>query len=103
MPAPLPLSHPLAPRCWRDETLGALAAAIEHYLTYGAMTVRDVALIRAYLVQWIDSPVWDMNPDHSEESRRVLALLRSDARRIADAKCITAWLMRAMEQGIDPL
>jgi hypothetical protein len=100
MHPPLEAAHPLAPRYWRHETSGQL----ERYLnTVEPLTVRDVALIRAYFVQWIDSPVWDMNPAASEKSRRALALLRSDARRIANWFCITAWVLRAMEEGMDPL
>lgn len=109
MPAPpdvqrMEAAHPLAPRYWRNETSGALAHAIERYLSGdGALTVRDVSLIRAYFVQWIDAPLFDANSSESKQWPRTLALLRSDARRLASAACITAWLLRATEEGIDPL
>lgn len=92
------------PLYWRYEISGALAQAIAIYLTAPEqMTVRGVALIRAYLRQWVDSPVWDANPSHNEFSRAQLAELRHRARDLADVRQIDAWLDDALIQGIDPL
>ncbi len=71
------------------------------------MTVRDVALVRAYFTQWIDSPVWDGNysgfPNLDAEARAALAALRLRARRIQTVADIHRWLHDALAEGHDPL
>jgi hypothetical protein len=100
---PLPVSLTAAPRHWRNETSGDLIESMAKYLEGCDLMVRDLARLRAYFVQWVDSPVWDMNPHLNAESLRELAALRSDARRIANTVCITAWVLRAQENGMNPL
>lgn len=97
------LSRDDAPRYWQDETSGVLAESMRRYLQGDELTVRDISNLRAYFRQWIDSPVWDENPHAGEESKRELALLRSDAKIIANRVCLAAWLLRAEELGMDPL
>jgi hypothetical protein len=63
-PIPAPGSAS-APKYWRDEVGGQLRIAVENYLFDRVMTIRDVAFMRAYFRQWINSPVWDMNPAHN--------------------------------------
>jgi len=93
-----------APKYWRDEQSGLLAAAVRAYLDNpNAMTLRDVALLRAYLRQWIGSPVWAMAPSMDDRSRAALAVLRASIDRIHDAAGIGNWLRAAMAEGIDPL
>jgi hypothetical protein len=88
---------PEAPKYWRYETGGLLAIAVENYLNHRAMTVRDVAMMRAYLCQWIDSPAWDMNPGNE------LAALRKQAAEILTVEDIHRWIHAALGLGIDPL
>jgi hypothetical protein len=102
-PPVLHAAHAQAPRHWRNETNGDLIESVAKYLEGCDLTVRDLARLRAYFVQWVDSPVWDMNPHLNAESLRELATLRSDARRIVNAVCITAWVLRAQENGMNPL
>ena len=56
---------PDAPKYWKKLRSAAACSRwpVEQFLRApGAMTRYDVALMRAYLSQWIDSPVWEMNP-----------------------------------------
>ena len=104
-----PPGHRDAPKYWQHETGGALRIAVENYLNNRDMTVRDVALMRAYLVQWIDSPVWEMNPHLSEGGPAALAALaaltalRLRARRIQTVQDIRLWISAALAEGHDPL
>ena len=104
-----PPDSPDAPKYWRNETGGALRVAVENYLNNRRMTVRDVALMRAYLVQWMDSPVWEMNPHLSEGGPAALAALaalgalRLTARRILTVADIHRWIRDALAEGHDPL
>lgn len=93
---------PDAPKYWRDEIGGQLAGAVLRYLN-GNMTLRDVALMRAYLSQWIQSPVWDMVPDQTGEGREALSRLRAGVGAIVTVADISAWLHAALDEGIDPL
>ena len=104
-----PPGHPDAPRYWRHETGGALRVAVENYLNNRLKTVRDVVLMRAYLCQWIDSPVWEMNPHLTEGGPAALAALaalnalRLRARRIQTVADIHRWIHDALAEGHDPL
>ena len=98
-----PPGHPDAPKYWRHETGGRLAIAVENFLNNRLMTVRDVALVRAYLVQWIESPVWEMSPTFDEHARAGLAVLRQRARRIGTVADIHHWIHDALAEGQDPL
>jgi hypothetical protein len=92
-----------APKYWQHEIGGALRIAIENYLNNRLMTVCDVALMRAYLVQWIDSPVWEMNPSIDARSMAALGALRLEARRIRNVADIHRWIHDALQEGHDPL
>ncbi|HEX4138339.1 MAG TPA: hypothetical protein VHY84_27260 [Bryobacteraceae bacterium] len=101
--APSP-SWPDAPKYWNHETSGELAAVVLTYLSEPhLMTVRGIALMRAYLSHWVQSPAWDLNPEHTDRSRAALADLRAGVGAIASAADIRAWLRAALEEGIDPL
>ncbi|HEY1896722.1 MAG TPA: hypothetical protein VGG62_10640 [Terracidiphilus sp.] len=91
-----------APGYWMHERSGRLAPAVERYLT-GELQSADIALIRAYLRQWINSPVWDANPNLDAEGTRQLADMRSRAASIETREDIDAWLHTATDMGMDPL
>jgi len=90
------------PCFWRDETSGVLAPVIEDYL-HNRIKLEDVPVMRAYLRQWTDSPAWDANPDHDNETRAELAQLRRTAAAIQTIPNIRTWLAIALDFGIDPL
>jgi len=67
------------------------------------LTVGDIAFIRAYLRQWIESPVWQMNPHLTGKGRRELRKMRNRTRDIkseADIACAVSMMVAA---GMDPL
>ena len=60
---------PRAPKYWMYEESGVLRPAVEAYLNGEPLTAGQVKLMRLYLKQWIDSPVWDENPVADEDSK----------------------------------
>ena len=95
----------LKPGYWMNETGGELVPAMHRYLKGEALTLRDVALIGAYIRQWIESPVWEQNPRMDDEGRECLAALRvtAAARFLTNRKAIDAWIAMAEDFGVDPL
>lgn len=95
---------PHIPGYWMDETGGELASAVGAYIKGERfLTLRELALMRAYVKQWILSPVWDENPFQDAHGIVKLKQLRADAGRIASEAALDAWLDAAVEQGFDPL
>ncbi len=103
MSGPIPPDDQRAPKFWRDEVSGKLEGPIMRYLEGKPVSPEDVQLIRLYLQQWIDSPVWEMNPEMDAKAKAELAKLRESVRRIATCMNIDAWLGAAIVIGIDPL
>ena len=103
-PPPIPVDDPRAPKYWRYETGGELAAAVTRYLHRPRdLSAYDVALIAAYVQQWIDSPAWEANPHANEEGRARLAELRIRARHIKTIADLHRWFASAISEGMDPL
>lgn len=102
MSLPLPGS-PQAPKYWVDEVSGELMLAVQSYLNGREMTVREISLMRAYLRQWVDSPVWDMNPHEDDAGRQWLQELRQRVKAIASRRHIADCLWIMEERGMDPL
>lgn len=91
LPAP---DHPDAPKYWMYETSGVLAPAVEAYLNGAPMTMNQLGAMRAYLRQWINSPVW-RGPE--------IDVLRVNINSIGTRDDIDRWLSQALQSGIDPL
>lgn len=102
-PVLLDPAHPDAPKYWMWETSGRLGPAIEAYLNRREMTVSQMNLMRAYLRQWIDSPVWERNPAADKATLAELQHLRATIRLAQSRKDLSIWLRRALESGHDPL
>lgn len=96
-------SSAFAPKYWAQETGGELGPAIERYILGQELSVRDLALIRAYLRQWVDSPAWDANPAHSDLSRRQLTRLRMKVFDALTKERIDDCIKLAIDMGMDPL
>jgi len=83
------------PGFWLYETSGVLRPAVEAYL-YGSrvapLAPEHIATLRAYLRQWIASPVWH-DADH----------LRASIDGLTSREAIDQWLDNALAVGIDPL
>jgi hypothetical protein len=86
---------PRAPKYWRNETGGKLGPAVERYILRRTEQPDDTLWIRAYLRQWIDSPVWAGSEDVEQ--------LRQSVRSLASRAEIDAWIQRAVDINIDPL
>jgi hypothetical protein len=92
------MSH--APRYWMNETSGVLKPVIERFLNDQQLTDQEVSIFRAYIMQWIDSPAWDANP---EGGGHELRMLRDAAKVVRNTTELRLWLQRAEEFGVDPL
>lgn len=92
-----------APGYWMHETSGVLRPAVEAYLNRRPMSKKQIAAMRAYLRQWIMSPVWDANPHIGEIERAALAQLRAGIDALTSHKAIDDWLAAAFMEGHDPL
>ena len=67
-------AHPDAPKFWMWETSGVLRPAIMAYIDGHTLTAAQCATMRAYLRQWVGSPVWGndrWNPKNAIDGRHV--------------------------------
>jgi hypothetical protein len=86
------------------ETGHELKPAVEAYLTDpSSLTLRQIAVLRAYLFQWVSSGLWDTNPHLGDAERERLRELRETASRVVTTADIDAWIARATDAGMDPL
>lgn len=83
------------PRYWQHETGPELRPAVEAYLNGRMLTLRQVAIFRLYLKQWIEAEVWAEDAELYE--------LRRLADQIKSEDDVKSWLRRADHFGIDPL
>lgn len=82
------------PGYWMHETSGVLRPAVEAYLRHEPMSDEQLAAMRAYLRQWINAPAW---------TGPAVQSLRSTIDDLTSREAISAWLVRAAEEWIDPL
>lgn len=95
----LTADDPRAPKYWMYETSGLLGEAVRAYLENAALTEVQISYLRAYLRQWIMSPVWNENP----YGTRDLEGLRDGINSLTNRAQIATWINRAVAIGIDPL
>jgi hypothetical protein len=86
--------EPRGPGYWMHETSGLLRPAVVAYLSGGPMTAEQITLVRAYLRQWIDAPVWQGSS---------VDLLRATVGNLLTRENIESWLEIAALEWIDPL
>ena len=91
------------PNFWMNETSGVLRPVVEKLLNGKRLLPREIAVMRAYFRQWIESPVWDLNPHQTVEGASRLAELRTSVTDIATMEDISTWLEIADGEGLDPL
>jgi len=96
-------ADPRAPKYWMHEVGGELAPAVGKYLLAEPLTAREISLIRAYLQQWIMSPVWDLDPFANADTKATLAKLRGSIDWLLTVELIRRWIAAATDMGIDPL
>lgn len=92
-----------APGYWMHETSGVLRPVVEKFLNGKILTSEEIATMRAYLLQWILSPVWSIHQYSDEESRQTLWELRVRARHLETMNELHQWLTDALDFGMDPL
>jgi hypothetical protein len=97
-----PATAPQPPKYWIFERR-ELREAVRAYRAGKVLTVRDVALMRAYLRQWVNSPVWEMNPHETDGGRQWLAELRERVQAIASRGDIAQALSIMTARRMDPL
>jgi hypothetical protein len=91
------------PGYWQDEATGVLRPVILAYLSGASLDAQQCSTIRAYLRQWINSPIWDSNPYAGPEQHLSLAALRLAVENCTDRAGIKYWLEAAEAHGLDPL
>jgi hypothetical protein len=91
------------PGYWMYETSGVLRPAVEAYLKHEPMMTQQIAALRAYLRQWINSPVWDQNPHAGDGERAWLARMRAGIDALTSRQAIHQWITDAIGGGLDPL
>ena len=82
------------PGYWMHETSGVLRPVIEVYLGGGQLDEPQLAIMRSYLAQWMDSP-WE------PEDR--IQVLRDQIGGLTSTDDVHQWLDDALDLGIDPL
>jgi hypothetical protein len=82
------------PGYWMNETSGVLRPAVTAYLAGVAMSEQQLAAMRAYLRQWIESGLW-FGP--------AIPGLRAAIDDLTNREAIRMWLRIAEREGIDPL
>ena len=100
-PPLLPPDHPDAPKYWAYETSGRLVPVIQAYLTGETLDEAGIGVMRDYLRQWVNSPVWSSGS--SIEGRQALESLRARVAAIASREDIEQAIEAAEALGMDPL
>jgi hypothetical protein len=97
-----PATAPQPPKYWTFEP-PELGVAVHAYMAGKDLTVGDVALMRAYLKQWVDSLVWEGYPSETDGGRQWLAELRERVRAITSPDDIAQCLSIMTARRMDPL
>lgn len=82
------------PGFWMNETSGVIAPVVQAYLNGARLGERPVAIMRAYLRQWVNAPGF---------IGAEVEALRADIDSIQTHDGLKCWLDRALDAGIDPL
>lgn len=89
-----------APWPWNKHGDAALAGAVQQFFASGnaepTITPEQVALLRDYVVYYINAPGWEENEE------RTLAALREEAPQIGTITQLQTWTLTAFTMGIDP-
>lgn len=97
-----PLGLPLN---WRNETTGALPAAVWAYITHGAdrrqpaPTADQLELLIDYIRHYINAPCWDFPDNYYRDD---LVVLRERAKGLKTVDDVQHWIYWALEIALDP-
>jgi hypothetical protein len=89
------------PNFWMNETTGVLRPVIEAYLAGEPMNAMQIAVMRAYLRQWVYAPAWERY--ETDLGRAQLRDLRRRIDGLESEDAIADWLGDADAFGIDPI
>lgn len=89
-----------APLRWQDDVTGKLPRAVFAFLGgQHTCTPEELALVADYLLYYIKAPCWK-----TEAGPEIFAALRAaTVETLSSREALDAWLMKALEVGIDPL
>lgn len=91
-----PQKEPTFPKCWQDGLEAEMFKPIvKQYLEHGTLDAEGIAVMRAYLRYWINSPSWNKTYELSD--------LRDRVTRIENVEDLRTWLRDARKLGIEPL
>lgn len=93
------LPHPA--KYWRDYSDSRIPASVDRYIHGEELTVRDIALVRAYVMQWVDSPAWEENL--SSQATLNLTILRAKVAGARTKEQIDSCVALASAMQMDPL
>jgi hypothetical protein len=80
---------------WMAEATGVLRPVLAAYFNNEDLSVYQIAVMRAYLSQWIMDPRWADTAN--------LGLLRSTVPYLKTRQDLDRWIDTALEDGIEPL
>jgi hypothetical protein len=83
-----------APGFWMNETSGVLHDAVEAYLFNAVLTEAQITALCDYLRQWVNADGFQ-GPGIDE--------LRQAVDGLTTRAALDRWIMRAVDEGIDPL
>ena len=95
LPKRLPPEHPDAPKYWRYETSGMLQPVVRMFINGARLLPADVKIMKAYLWQWVGSPVWAPSG--------TLEALRLRVAAIETQEDLDGCVWAAVELNMDPL
>jgi hypothetical protein len=98
----LPVDHPDAPGYWMYESSGVLGPVVRAYLLGDELDAVQMKLMKAYLSQWVNSPVWDQNP-HPDTGLEELRSLRVRVAAINNEAELNQAIQVMTDMGMDPL
>ena len=76
---------------------------MERYIRGEELSLRDVWLVRDYLRQWVEAPVWEQNPHMTFQGQVELVKLRAKVLGAKTKEQIDSCIELATDMGMDPL
>lgn len=85
------------PGYWPNETSGVLVPVITRYLNGEPLDAAQVRIMKSYLAQWVNAPVWRSAGGNGLEE------LRAQVKRIETEAQLHAAIEAITDFGMDPL
>lgn len=85
------------PGYWPNETSGVLVPVVTRYLNGEPLNAAQLRIMKSYIAQWVDAPVW------RSAGGTELEELRAQVKRIETEAQLHAAIDAAIDLGMDPL